>query len=74
MNDFIKQGIKNLIASIKRRFIRASRNVQKFVKIFGQSGSIFGLVKQVWIETDEISFKRQLFADRSRRSRNPSGF
>jgi hypothetical protein len=74
MNDFIKQGIKNLIASIKRRFIRASRNVQKFVKIFGQSGSIFGLVKQVWIETDEISFKRQLIADRSRRTRNPSGF
>ena len=50
MNDFIKQGIKNLIASIKRRFIRASRNVQKFVKIFGQSGSIFGLVKQVRID------------------------
>ena len=74
MNDFIKQGIKNLIASIKRRFIRASGNVQKFVKIFGQSGSIFGLVKQVWIETDEIRFKRQLIADRSRRTRNPSGF
>jgi hypothetical protein len=74
MNNFIKQGIKNLIASIKRRFIRALENVQKFVQIFGQSGSIFGLAKQVRIETDKISFKRQLIADRSRRTRNPSGF
>ncbi len=64
MNDFIKQGIKNLIASIKRRFIRASRNVQTFVKIFGQSGSIFGLVKQVWIETDFAYNKEGYFNSR----------
>ena len=44
MNDFIKQEIKNFIASIKRRSIRASGNVQDFTKIFGKSGSIFGLV------------------------------
>jgi hypothetical protein len=74
MKDFIKQGIKNLITSIKRSSIRASGNIQDFIKIFGRSGSIFGLVRQVRLETDEISFKRQLFADRSRRSRNPSGF
>ena len=74
MTNFIKQGMKNVILSIKRRSSRASGNVQDFIKMFGQSGSIFGLVKQVRIETDEISFKRQLIADRSRRSRNPSGF
>ena len=50
MNDFIKQEIKNFIASIKRRSIRASGNVQDFTKIFGKSGPIFGLVKQVRID------------------------
>lgn len=74
MKNFIKQGMKNVILSIKHRSSRASGSVQDFIKFFGRSGSIFGLIKQVRIETDEISFKRQLFADRSRRSRNPSGF
>jgi len=74
MKNFMKQEIKYCFRSIQRGSIRALGSVQDFIKFFGRSGSIFGLIKQVRIETDEISFKRQLFADRSRRSRNPSGF
>ena len=70
----MKQEIKFFFSLVQRRSIRALGNVQDFIKFFGRSGSIFVLIKQVRIETDEISFKRQLFAERSRRSRNPSGF
>jgi hypothetical protein len=70
----MKQEIKYFFSLVQRRSISALGNVQDFIKFFGRSGSIFVLIKQVRIETDEISFKRQLFAERLRRSRNPSGF
>ncbi len=57
--------LKNMLAAI---------NAWWCDRIFGQSYSIFDLVRRVQSETDQISFRRQMLIDRMGRSRSPVGF